>query len=627
MYQREEPSPRLLRQHVEQMKHALELVNNLLGATPYQPGAPWLADLPLDAAKARQARDLLTEQADRASFVAVYAEHIDSVLRHATPAVGPAGQVVPTYPSILDALALVNPRLANQGAAAQQRLVDALAAANRERAALATDENADPAAVSRVEASQTELRDQIARLQSGLEHAPSAADLKDPLNAQIVRDAVNVTAVALRLADEAMSLAMVIYLEVSSLTPAQWFKGAPDTAELASELPADAGEIYRSLQASAQNLKELFERLRQLNAVELADTAAFRFKDGLVDDITGLALDSLHLDVQGGAEALFYSAIADDTSGSSGNDTYDYTGRLTKLEYSIQPIVLASVRASAKFDLPHWANALGLNLGYATNRVYKSGGDIEQSSLASALGVKNAFSDALDAALNVAGVHAGVRVAHFTHGNVRDVLVADGTVLAEAPLTLDMTQVDIGYDLAPRQGPLVKTFTVGFRYFDYTLPRILYQLTNSTPGADSAAYVYSAETPPQRMRTRYFMGALTGRFDHRLSGGFTPYLSLDAAVGYGPTRYYLLRDPDGLDVPDNQAYTNSYSIGLGFAGALGMRWQIGALDSRLNAYFDVSYHAQSISSTFQSKDSGDTIVRLGETDIFHGPRASFGGTF
>jgi hypothetical protein len=634
MYKHEQPTPRLLRLHIEQMKRSLYLINTLLSGTPYQPGARWVLELPLDDAKAEQARRLLDDAADRASFVAVYATHLAEVIKQTGAAVVPpaasaaAANVVPVHPSILDALSTVHPGLAGQEAGAEQRLTAALAAANRERVALATADNPEPDAVARTEAKQAELTAAIGRLRAQIGRPPSAADLADPLHAQIVSDAITITSVALRLSQEAISLAMVVYLEASSLTPSQWFKGAPDSVELAAELPGDARDIYRGLVAAAQNLKALFERLKALEDVKLADTLAYRYKAGLVDDIVGLAWDSVHLDAQGGAEAVFYSAIDDTKTHTGGSgDTYDYSGRQTELKYHVEPIVLASFRLTTKVDLPHWVEALGLNLGYATNRIYKSGGTIEDGSFASALGVKNVFSDALDAALAVAGVHASVRYAHFTHGTVDDVLVADGSTIASAPLTLDMTQADLGYDLAPRNGQLVQQLTLGFRYFDYSLPRIVYQLENATPGAEQANYVYSLETPPQRMRTRYYMGALTGRFNRTFLGQLTPYLNLDFAAGYGPTHYYLLVDPDGLDVPENQQRTNSYSVGIGFAGALGLRWQIGGPEARLNAYLDVNYHFQTISSAFQPKKDDDTVVSIGQTDVFHGPRASFGATF
>jgi len=107
-------------------------------------------------------------------------------------------------------------------------------------------------------------------------------------------------------------------------------------------------------------------------------------------------------------------------------------------------------------------------------------------------------SEALDAALAVGGVKSSVRIAHFTHGTVRDILLASGTLLAEAPLTFDMTQIDLGYDIAPQQGTLLKTFTIGFRYFDYTLPRILYEFVNTTRGPITRPTSFRGRRPRRR---------------------------------------------------------------------------------------------------------------------------------
>jgi hypothetical protein len=199
--------------------------------------------------------------------------------------------------------------------------------------------------------------------------------------------------------------------------------------------------------------------------------------------------------------------------------------------------------------------------------------------------------------------------------------------LADAPLTFDLKQIDLGYDLAPRGGPYLQALTVGFRYFDYTLPRILYELTNSTPGAETKAYVFSRETPPQAIRTRYYMAALSGRIEKAVTPHFKPYFSLDVAAGYGPTQYYFLRDPNGDDVESNHDDTSSSSVGVNLAGVLGFRWFVGGPEARLNAFLDLRYQAQAIASVLDSKNDGDTIVNVGATDVLHGPVAALGVAF
>jgi hypothetical protein len=80
MYNRQEPSPRLLREHIQQMDETLTLIDVLLNRTPYEPGAGWVTALPLDDNKAAAARASLKDASERASFVKVYAAHIQSVL-------------------------------------------------------------------------------------------------------------------------------------------------------------------------------------------------------------------------------------------------------------------------------------------------------------------------------------------------------------------------------------------------------------------------------------------------------------------------------------------------------------------------------------------------------------------
>ena len=600
MYQHEQATPALLEQHINEMDATLQLIDQILNRTPYQPGASWVTQLPLDGEKAEQSKALLKDAAARASFVAVYAEHVRNVLK--TPTL-PAVPGVPATPSLPSAPALpVAPAVPQFDSLSQ-----ALAAARPDAP-----------------------RPPVAPGQPPLPPLPpELAQLAATQQGRIVEDALVTTSVAIRLTSEAMALATVIVLESASLAgprSSQWLTGAPDAAHLAAALPDRARSIYGRLESDLAGLRRLFDQLSQ-QRVNLSDTAAFAFKSGLVDDLVGVALDSVHLDLQAGGEALFYASIADDEKSTNRDGSFDYTGRLTKLEYETEPIVLASANVKLKVDWPNWAEALGVNLGYATSRVYKSGGDIETGSISNELGVNSRFSDALDAALAIAGVKGSVRIAHFTQGTVRDLLVEDGSELASAPFSFDLKQIDLSYDFLPKRGGALNSFALGFRYFDYTLPRILYELVNSTPDAETPAYVYSRETPPQRMRTRYYMGTLTARFEKPLTPHLTPYLSLDVGVGYGPTEYYFPKDINLIDEESNRDHTKSNSLGVATFGTLGIRWFVANPEARLNVFLDVNYHLQSISSLLNPSNDENTVITTGSTDMFHGPTGALGATF
>ena len=606
MYQHEQATPALLEQHINEMDATLQLIDEILNRTPYQPGASWVTELPLDGEKAEQARSLIKDAETRASFVAVYAAHVREVLKH--PPL-PSAPAVPSAPGVPAA-----PELPTTPALPSTPSVPRFDSLSQALAAARPDAPRAPIAPGQP---------------PPLPLPPELAQLAATEQGRIVEDALVTTSVAIRLTAEAMALATVIVLESASLAgprSSQWLTGAPDAAHLAAALPDRARSIYGRLESDLAGLRRLFDQLSQ-QRVNLADTAAFAFKSGLVDDLVGVALDSVHLDLEAGGDALFYAAIADDEKSTNREGSFDYTGRLTKLEYETEPIVLASANLKLKVDWPHWAEALGVNLGYATSRVYKSGGDIETGSFANELGVKNRFSDALDAALGIAGVKASVRIAHFTQGTVRDILVEDDSELANAPFTFDLKQIDLSYDFLPKRGGALQSFALGFRYFDYTLPRILYELVNVAPEGETAAYVYSRETPPQRMNTRYYMGTITARFERPLTPHLTPYLSLDLGVGYGPTQYYFLKDIEAVDEEQNREHTKSNSLGVATFGMLGIRWFVANPESRLNVFLDLNYHVQSISSVLNPSNDENTVVTTGSTDLFHGPTGSLGATF
>lgn len=73
---------------------------------------------------------------------------------------------------------------------------------------------------------------------------------------------------------------------------------------------------------------------------------------------------------------------------------------------------------------------------------------------------------------------------------------------------------------------------------------------------------------------------------------------LDVGAGYGPTEYYFSKDMEAIDEPSNRDVARSYSVSIGAFGRLGARWQLASPESRLNAFIDVNYHVQSISSVF-----------------------------
>lgn len=629
MVQHQEPTPQLLHAHIEQMAESLALIDALLNETPYQPGAPWVGKLALDSESLERMRNLARSPACQDSFVCLYNLHVREVLNSARRGPG-TGASDRRYTSIQHALAVINPKLGD-ASAAQGELQKALKRAEAEHRAVVGQANPDPAAVESAAAKRDAVALQLTQYRERLRSAGSSSAAPNAGQQVIVRDAMAIASVALRLAMEASSLATVVAVEASQLSRSdtkRMLMGAPDTAKLAGELPGQARRIYTGLQRNAEKLTELGTRLSELDAGSIEDTKAFDLREGLVDEIVGFGLDSIHVDVQAGGNALFYNAIGtQEFSEGDNGTTYDYTGRQTRLEYDVEPIVLASAQLSLALDWPRWAELLRLDLGYATNRAYKSGGEVTEGSLAQELGATDSLSEALDAALSIANVTASVRIAKFSHGTARELLVADDSQLATSPLTFEMKQVELSYDFAPKFDPVLQNLSVGFRYFDYQLPRIVYELVNSTPGQDAAAYVFSRETPPQAIRTRLYMLSLSARGEYRLTPHWAPFLKLDFVAGYGPTRYYFLIDQNGFDDESNRQYESTSGLGLAAGGAIGVRFRMGGPRALVNAYLDAYYHLVDISQQLNYDTTKDAIVDVGASDLFHGPTAALGATF
>lgn len=622
-YKREKVSVALMHQHIRQLGDTLALLNVLINQTPYTPGDTWVQELPLTAERkgAAEALDPDPECADL--VVCVYSNHVRSVLSRSPAA--PPTPTAPTagrqYQSIAEALGSLHPNL-DKSHSALRKLQTQLHHANSTLKALQAAPRSDPSALERHRARTAELAKEYSELHAKLNRPLSESDLQSPESSAIARDALRVTSVALRLATEAAALGTVVALEAVELGSGRQKLVADisDTTKLAANLPGDSRRIFQELQQQVDTLSKLVNTLSSLQHVDPTDTAGYELKESLVDEIAGFGWDSIHLDLQGGGNALYYSALSE-TGSSSG---FDFTGRFTELEYDVEPIVLAAADLSLKVDLPHWAEAFGLKLAYETNRVYQSGGNVEEGSLAGELGSDSRLSDILDGTLGIAHVESRVKIANFTQGEVRTRLVEDGTELASAPLNFQMKQVDVRYNLMPPHAKNIHRASFGFRYFDYSLPRVLYELVNVAPAGDAADYVFNRETPPQAIRTQYYMLAMVFGAQQRV-GSWVPYLDLDLAAGYGPTRYYFLRDDDAANDADNREYEQTNSIGLQVAATLGTRWELARPRSRFSAYFDVRYRAQFIGGLLNSDD--DRVVDVGTTDVFHGPNLAVGATF
>jgi hypothetical protein len=617
--------------------HARELLDRIDRAAAMP--TPALAPAPVAPPAAPPAESAAPEQPMAPAPTAGGADFLPPILPptlpvDTAPAAPPPPAPVPPVAvprTILDALAAADPELGalTRDFAAANGEVAAVKQAVAELEAARAAQRPDPRTLSALEERVDRAKESVANRSRTLEERLARPIARAEQTAVVVKDAIAVTSVTLRLALEAAALASVAVAEavtLASQSPGAWVRNSAGMAELARDLPARTRSIAAELEADAVAVKGLLGALSKLAAVDPTTTVGFDYRDGLVDEIVGFTWDSVHVEANAGGEAFFYNALANAEKSSGSGATYDYTGRVYKLDYHVDPIVLASARLSASFDWSRLADAAGLKLGYATNRVYKSGGDIQQGSLARELGIKNAWSDALDAALFIAGVKASVRLAQFTSGTVDLVQVADNSKIATFPFAFQLKQIDLGYDFAPRLDSPLHSLTVTLGYFDYTLPRVLYEFQNSTPDADSPTFVYSRESPPQAVRSRFGMLGIAADAERPLVGRLIGVIGARVALGGGPISYYFLKDESLPDEESNRDKSDRFTTGIDAGAFLGVRFRFTSPDTRISAHLDAKYQALLIASELGSNDSSKAL-NSGSTDLFHGPTLSLGGAF
>ncbi|HQP33897.1 MAG TPA: hypothetical protein PLI95_01915 [Polyangiaceae bacterium] len=509
-----------------------------------------------------------------------------------------------------------------------------------------------------IDAAEKRLDDAKRRMVAAVETMPEPGDDRKQ---QIVRDAETAVSVAYRLELEALALLPVIVVQAARATLAIGKEGSRRPLKLmrlesVTELPGYLSKMEERLDWQHDVLEPAAERLAKLRGHDVDQTPGFKLRESLVDQIAGITRDSFRLDMNAGGEALFFSqsALTKDaqstnasSTSSSKTTTHDFTGRTHRLIYDVRPIYMVSGNVNVAFDWFHLPDAAKLNLGYRTDRAFSSGGSIENSgSLGQQLGVKGRASDVLDAGLGLLGVQTAVRVARFTTGTVTEMGVDPGTdqdagIWGTAPMQMQVTQVDVGYDIAflfaQTAGKFyIEKVVLGARHLRYSMPRILYEMRDTNTSADRDDYVFVRESPAQTVQSKYWMGGVTSRWGPGESPRLGWYFDLAILAGAGPASYYLLYDQTGSDVPENREQFHKTAIVANVGMGLGFRYRITGAASRFKLDAQASYRGDLIYSSISLNSPGDKNgveqgekreLTFGGVDVFHGPRFAVVGAF
>ena len=665
-YAHEDASLKVSIDRVEDIARVLELVDRIVSGTSYTPGDQWPRRLALSDADARMTKDALKEkypynQGDfEVPIVKVYRDWIETELREYGP---PPEKAM--YPSILDAVAGLMPRgaslkdhysayrqaTADLGEAAEDesRLKDEIAAVKSEGERKSRDPEFN-AARSKLAQARTQVESQKLQIQRDAENLAADAKLDTPQKQQIARDAFTVLSVVLRVEMEALALLPVVAIQtIRSLPTAPrdlTFKPHLKIIKQVWSLPVYIVGLEEHIARHMAAIEVMTGVLGKSLGSSISESPGFQMRESVVDQIVGVTLDSFRLDVRAGGDSYIYSSIGtgDRSSSKDGKSTYDYRGRQYKLDYRIEPIVLASGRLDLTLDWIRMPGVARLGFGYSTDRVFRSGGSIENTSLVKQLGIEGPASDIIDAAIDLLGVRSSVRVAKWTAGSLHQVNATDVTrEVASAPLQLQQTQLDLGYDILwALNDAKLKSFTeeivVGGRYLNYTLPRVVYELRDVSTKAGETHFAFvdpatgatvGRESPAQPVTSQFYMLGATARFGQGEAPRWSPFLDLGIYGGAGPTAFYFLKDTAQPDtVANRDAVSDVAFVGMGHTG-IGLRWRLFPRAWRVRLDLRALYQADFLYSTIHRSASPDGRARttdFGSFDVFHGPSLAIRGS-
>ena len=635
-YANEDADPAVIGDRATDLTRAVELADELLCATPYSPGDLWVRRLRLDDDEG----DTLTDRIGAAPpysgqyevpLAKIYRVKIEEALRGAKAPREPPAR----FPSLLDAVSALAPdakglpatwraiATAKRELVAEQQRIDALSAGLPPGAP-------DPPEVSGAKLRAVQREGALAVAQQGILDAAAAIRAAGPRQGEeaiLARDLLDALSFALRMDIEALAVAPYVVQQARRVARSD--PGYGPNVDRARALSAVIEEERAALEQLTDALTVPADR-------PLSEAAGYELHEGLLAQAAAINLDALHLKLRGDADLLFFHGIA---SASASGGKNDRTGRTRRLEYDVDPVLMIGARAILTYDFAHVRNAASLNAGFKTNRLFSQGGDISyDSSLGKLLGLQGAASDFFDIGADLLGFNTTVKFATFTSGEVSEIAVdpqtdRDTGVVSKAPFQLQYHQADVGFDLTkifPEEAEdlYVEAFLIRFRYMDYELPRIFYELGQKDPGNDSL-YVLARQSPAQSVKSVFYQGGFTLRLGDGEWPRLSPFADLGLYGGAGPVSYYFASDP--TTGGGTRSAQDATMLAVSGNASLGLRLRLTSFRSRPRFVTEISYNAEAVGQGIISSIRGiqkgektsyvvDRKVDLGGFDLFHGPR-------
>ncbi|MBN2433980.1 MAG: hypothetical protein JXK07_01790 [Spirochaetes bacterium] len=304
---------------------------------------------------------------------------------------------------------------------------------------------------------------------------------------------------------------------------------------------------------------------------------------------------------------LYHFTVLDDEKNDKSN--HDYTGRNNKMDYSFNPVYLAS------FDVYAAWNIFQLEGTYKTNRMIKGGGTIEKGSDAVSTITDDAeVSEVLGLGIQIFNLHTSFRTVHFNFGKADVVDVTNNSTVESQDLVLKVNEADIHYRsnffTSEMSGVLFRSrFFAGYRYMQYSLPRIVYTFRDAeeTDQTDMD-YVYVDETDPQQIPFKLHMagyGFETTVYEHDSNLQFTNELAF--FFGAGNTKF---------KTRNNGELKNRFISSIQFHLKPGLSYKLSK--GVIKSSFKMEYELNLLIPNPVDFSKSNNSYSFGQADLYHG---------
>lgn len=675
-YAHEDPDLVVALDRIDDIAEVLRMLDMVMMKLPYSPGDAWIGELALDDERAEELTEVIRSQPPyddpnlHVPVVRIYRLHLADVLARQwrRPRTEPAA-----YPNLMAAvkeltagrdlgtLWLLYKNQADALAEAEEAYSEVLGKYSSQRLtsgptppdlAEATDKRDE--AEARLEATSQALVATVAAVQQ--------ASLDTRQRKAIAYDTLTAFSVVLRVDLEALALAPFAIANVFR----GFFGQKKDNEQLLAsvrkrhtyatiadlrDLPELAEQLGGVLERQLELAEGMTESLGTLTGKEIADTAGFELRESVVDQIVGITLDSFHARLNVDAEMLVFGQFGGEEARSESEDSdgnvsvTDITGRTRRLIYDVSPIYMLGVDLDIGFDFIKLPNAAEVGFGYKTDRVFSQGGTIEDTSLGEQLGLSGVASDVFDIGIGLLGVQSDVTIATFDFGRATELEINPATdedegVAEDADgddriteFELRYTKIDVGYDFSFLVSEWarkwwIEEIYVGYRYFDYRLPRILYEVDG-----DESFKGFRRQSPAQFTSTRFHMGGFRFRFGPSGNPRVHIFADLGLFFGAGPTTFFFCEDVADpcLTLPDENdrdTFTGTMS-GLNGTAGFGGRVRLTPRRWPFQAHAGLEYRAEVISALDNrtvSEEGDEREVVTGGSEVFHGPQLQIRGS-